>query len=113
MATWILEAFTIPVDTTVALWQALVALAVMIGGWAVTLYRVSSIDRRLTVLEGSIQNPETRAAEAKLIHTEFEAHAREDKLEFTGIKNRIDRIEEGLGGIHGKLDRILESVNHK
>lgn len=101
----------VAVDSTIPLWQVLVALVLLGGAWGGVLYKMSVLEDKVKVIEKNSQTPGERAADAKLIQREFEAHTREDQREFESLARRIDSIEAGLGGMHGKLDDILSAVN--
>jgi hypothetical protein len=99
------------VDSTIPLWQVLVALVCLGGAWGGVLYKLSVLESKVAMLEKNSQTPNERFAEAKLIQSEFEAHTREDKAEFARMGQRIETLEAHLGGMDGKLDRILIAVN--
>lgn len=69
--------------------------------------RMDVMRRDVTALQDDSQTPEERDALARLVHTELEAHGKEDFQKFKALDDRMVML---AGNLDRKLDFIISAV---
>lgn len=94
---------TLPVDTHIPLWQALTALVIFAGMWAVAMYRISSSDKKHDKHFEAIRSIENSAAS---VAQQLTDHVKVDD-------ERFGRIETMFAETRRDIKDILKAVGEK